>query len=636
MNRYEAELNEEQKKAVTAPLGPILVIAGAGSGKTRTLTYRVAYLIEKGINPGRILLATFTNKAAREMLNRVDRLVNTDTSQIWGGTFHHLCHKILRNHAKTIGFEQNFTIIDREDSIQLLTECIEELNLKRANKLFPSPEALLEVFSLAVNKVKPIWKTLEESFSHFAIFIDEITKLEHFYRERKKNLLVLDYDDLLFYTVKLFQEKENILKFYQSYFEYILVDEYQDTSRIQADFIDMLGQSSQRVMVVGDDAQSIYSWRGAEIDNMLNFPKRYPSTVVINIKTNYRSTPEILALANAAIEGNQFQFPKELRAARKSLQAIKPQLLLCPSTAVQSQVIAEYIEDFRKQGIEAKEIAILYRAHFHALEMQLELTRRKIPFEITSGIRFFEQAHIKDICAFLRFLINPYDETAFKRIVKMFNGIGPKTLSQLWAEYLASSGSIEKLRPPKAAEKSWMSWLDIHKELSSPEYAHQPSKQLERILYGVYADHLKMLYECYQRRLEDIEELINFASSYDSTEDFLAQVSLLTGLDTVQEQRGGVRLSTIHQAKGLEWKVVFIIMLCEGLFPSNYSLNHPTLLEEERRLFYVAATRAKDRLFLCYPAMRPFNNRQTTYSPSRFLEELPNHLIIKTKLDRYP
>ncbi|QSR89096.1 ATP-dependent helicase [Methylacidiphilum caldifontis] len=632
---YEIELNEEQKKAVTAPLGPILVIAGAGSGKTRTLTYRVAYLIEKGIKPERIILATFTNKAAKEMLSRVERLVKADTTRIWGGTFHHLCNKILRYHANEIGFGQNFTIIDREDSIHLLADCINQLNLKNSSKFFPSPEALIEVFSLSINKAKPVWRIIEESFSHFSVFCEEISKLQSFYIERKRKSLIFDYDDLLFYTVKLFQEKEKILKFYQCYFEYILVDEYQDTSRIQAEFIDLIGKSHQRVMAVGDDAQSIYSWRGAEIENMLSFPKRYPASLIINIKTNYRCTPEILALANAAIEGNRFQFPKELKAARQSLQKAKPELLLCSSAIVQSQAIAEIIQDFRDQGIDPKEIAILYRAHFHAIEIQLELTHRKIPFEITSGIRFFEQAHIKDICSFLRFFVNPYDETAFKRIVKMFAGIGPKTVSKLWDQYLSSTTSLEKLSPPKAAEQPWMNWLDIHKALAFPELANKPSKQLEKILYGFYSEYLKVLYEGYQRRLEDIEGLISFAADFNSTEDFLSQISLLTGVDTAHEEKNGVRLSTIHQAKGLEWKVVFIIMLCEGLFPSNYSLNYPHLLEEERRLFYVAATRAKDRLFLCYPARRSFNNRQLSCLPSRFLEELPQQLVVKTKVQKF-
>ncbi|WP_244228455.1 ATP-dependent helicase [Methylacidiphilum sp. Yel] len=629
---YESELNEEQRKAVTAPLGPILVIAGAGSGKTRTLTYRVSYLIEKQIKPDHILLATFTNKAAREMLHRVDRLVRTDTSKIWGGTFHHLCNRFLRNHATAIGFEQNFTILDREDSLSLLSECIQELNIKHSGKLFPSPEALLEIFSLSVNKVKPLWKIIEEAFPHFSTYAEDISKLQKLFNERKKKSQLVDYDDLLSYTVKLFQENEKICRFYQSYFEYILVDEYQDTSRIQAEFIDMLAQRFHQVMAVGDDAQSIYSWRGAEIENILTFPKKYPSALVVNIKTNYRSTPEILALANAAIAGNQFQFPKELKAIRNSLKESKPLLLSCSTASTQSMEIANHIEKFKAQGINYNEIAILYRAHFHALEIQLELTRRKIPFEITSGIRFFEQAHIKDICAFLRFYINPYDETAFKRIVKMFPGVGQKTVSKLWEEYITITGSIEKLSPPKVSSKAWKNWLDLQKMLASKEYENNPSKQLEAVLNGVYMEHLKVLYDSYQRRLEDIEGLISFASNYDATEDFLSQVSLLTGVDTAQEEKNGVRLSTIHQAKGLEWKIVFLIMLCDGLFPSNYSLKHAALLEEERRLFYVAATRAKDQLFLCYPCSRSFNYRETLYLPSRFVEEIPKNLLVEVKL----
>ncbi|MGV3532819.1 MAG: ATP-dependent helicase, partial [Chthoniobacteraceae bacterium] len=429
---FAAELNAQQCAAVTAEPGPALVIAGAGSGKTRTLTYRVAYLLEKGTQPHNILLLTFTNKAAREMLDRVSALVSSDLTGLWGGTFHSVGNRILRRHPQAAGFAPGFSIMDREDQQDLLDSVIPAIGINPKEKRFPKGEVLADVFSYSLNTGKSIDDVLVEKYPHFLAFSEQIEEARKQYEARKKSANSLDFDDLLEKTLRLLQNEKAIAERYQRQFQFVLVDEYQDTNHLQADFIDILAAQHRNVMVVGDDAQAIYSWRGADFRNILEFPKRYPNAKFYKIETNYRSIPEILDVANAAISANVNQFEKELVSSRQS--GVKPGIVPLEDANQQALFIAQRILELRDEGTDLNHIAVLYRAHYHSMELQMELTRHGIPFQITSGLRFFEQAHIKDIAAFLKWVVNPRDEVAFKRMVRLLPGIGPRSAEQLWAE----------------------------------------------------------------------------------------------------------------------------------------------------------------------------------------------------------
>src|SRR6266576_1852195 len=433
---YAAEFNEQQFAAVTAAPGPLLVIAGAGSGKTRTLTYRVAYLLENGIDPRNILLLTFTNKAARQMLDRVANLLPVDASGLWGGTFHSIGNRMLRRHGSALGYSSAFTIMDREDQKDLIDTVVAAAGINPKEVRFPKGDVLAEIFSFVINTETPIDALLSEKFPYFLPLLEQIKDVQARYERKKKATNSLDFDDLLEKTLRMLIEHEHIARFYRRQFQFILVDEYQDTNKIQADFIDTLAAEHKNVMVVGDDAQSIYSWRGANFQNILEFPKRYPNAQLFKIELNYRSVPEILEVANSAIAANIQQFKKNLSATRDS-NALKPALVALNDGGEQAQFIAQRVLELRDEGVELDEIAILYRAHYHAVELQLELARRGIPYQITSGVRFFEQAHIKDVTSFIRFVANPRDEVAFNRMVKLLPGIGNRTAENLWQTWAA-------------------------------------------------------------------------------------------------------------------------------------------------------------------------------------------------------
>src|SRR6202795_51952 len=448
---YAAELNEQQLAAVTAPPGPLLVIAGAGSGKTRTLTYRVAYLLENGIDPRNILLLTFTNKAARQMLDRVTNLLPVDASGLWGGTFHSIGNRMLRRHGSALGYSSGFTIMDREDQKDLINSVVASAKIDPKEIRFPKGDVLAEIFSFVVNTEKPLEELLAEKFPYFLPLLDKIKDVQARYDRKKKAINSMDFDDLLEKTLSMLQQHEGIAAFYRRQFQFILVDEYQDTNKIQAYLIDTLAIDHKNVMVVGDDAQSIYSWRGANFKNILEFPKRYPDARVFKIEMNYRSVPEILEVANAAIAANVEQFRKNLAPTRDS-NAVRPAVVALDDGSEQAQLVAQRILELRDENVDLNDVAVLYRAHYHAVELQLELSRRGIPYQITSGIRFFEQAHIKDVTSFLRFVANPRDEVAFKRMVKLLPGIGNRSADNLWNAWDKSIGTVAAVadRGPEA------------------------------------------------------------------------------------------------------------------------------------------------------------------------------------------
>ena len=645
---YEAELNDAQRAAVTALPGPALVIAGAGSGKTRTLTYRVAYLLEQGVPADRILLLTFTNKAAKEMMGRVTDLIGQDLSELWGGTFHSIGHRVLRRHAETLGFNRSFTIQDREDAKGLVNACIAEAEIDVKATRFPKPDVVGDIGSLALNKQQSVREVIEERYPWFEPLAAQIEDVLTRYTARKQAQGLMDFDDLLVLWLKLLKEHEDVRELYQKRFQFVLVDEYQDTNQLQAELIDLLGERYKNVMVVGDDSQSIYSWRGANYENIIEFPKRYPKAQVYKIETNYRSTPEILQLANAAIAANTRQFAKELAASRGPGE--KPVLAVCSAADEQAAFVAQRALELREEGIELNDMAVLYRSHFHALEMQLELTRRNIPFSITSGIRFFEQAHIKDVTSYLKWLANPRDEQAFKRLALMLPGVGGKTALKLWDQFLTAHTDTTPMAEtlqrcaavPKKAKVPWAQFSATVSQLESEPVVGDAGKMIELIVEAGYDAYVEANYDKAPQRLDDIEQLGVFARQYETLETFLAELALLTNVeaeqDRAEEDDEKIRLSTIHQAKGLEFKVVFVVMLCDGMFPSNRSLDSLDGEEEERRLFYVAITRAQDELYLSYPMIRTVaggSSDDMIQQPSRFLNELPGDLADEWKLSNF-
>src|SRR5438094_1222277 len=520
---YAAELNEQQLAAVTAPPGPLLVIAGAGSGKTRTLTYRVAYLLENGIDPRNVLLLTFTNKAAREMLNRVANLLPMDASGIWGGTFHSVGNRILRRHGSALGYSSGFTIMDRDDQKDLIDVVIASAGIDPKEIRFPKGDVLTEIFSFVVNTEKPLAELLAEKFPYFVPLLDKIKDVHARYEKKKKATNSMDFDDLLEKTLSMLQQHQRIAEFYRRQFQFILVDEYQDTNKIQADLVDLLAGDHRNVMVVGDDAQSIYSWRGANFQNILEFPKRYPDAQVFKIEMNYRSVPEILDVANAAIAANVQQFRKHLSATRES-RTLKPALVALNDGAEQAQFVGQRVLELRDEGVDLNDIAVLYRAHYHAIELQLELSRRGIPYQITSGIRFFEQAHIKDVTAFVRVVVNPRDEVAFKRMVKLLPGIGNRTAENLWRSWessLTERGEIsswsERLLSMPVSAKSKKAWEQLTHTLDEIAPAGQPnppSEMITSIVEAIYDDYAKVNFTNYELRREDLNQLAAFARQF--------------------------------------------------------------------------------------------------------------------------
>ncbi len=668
---FAAELNAQQLEAVQAPPGPALVIAGAGSGKTRTLTYRVAYLMENGIRPEHILLLTFTNKAARVMCERVGALVTGDLMGLWGGTFHSIGNRILRRHPNEAGFAPGFSIMDREDSEEMLDGVIGTLGFDPKEKLFPKSAVLADVLSFQLNTGRKLDDVLVEKYPHFLEFAEQFAEVRKRYEARKKKANALDFDDLLEKTVSLLKNHEAIAQHYQRQFQFILVDEYQDTNHLQNDFIEMLAARHHNVMVVGDDAQSIYSWRGADFRNILEFPKRHPGAKIYKIETNYRSVPEVLEVANAVIERNEHQFEKHLVASRAA-SGMRPALVPLADSGQQAQFVAQRILELHEEGTKLEEMAVLYRAHFHSMELQMELTRRGVPFEITSGLRFFEQAHIKDVSAFLKWTVNPRDEVAFKRMVRLLPGVGPRSADALWDAALRALDDVGvpappapapmamtdeeeptqalpethanpweglpsiksllmPLKVPAKAQAAWQQCVFTLDELAPGGRLVPPSQMIHSVMEAIYDDYARAKFPNYDLRREDLNTLANFSRQYESTQAFLDQLALLTTMDSnaaSNDEQDRVTLSSVHQAKGLEWKVVFVIWLADGKFPTGRSLENPEAIEEERRLFYVAVTRAMDELYLSYPCMS-FNSGygDPLQRPSRFLAEIPKKLI---------
>jgi DNA helicase-2/ATP-dependent DNA helicase PcrA len=556
--------------------------------------------------------------------------------------------------------------MDREDQKDLIDAVVISAGIDPKQIRFPKGDVLAEIFSFVVNTEKALEELLAEKFPYFLPLLNQIEDVRERYEKKKKATNSLDFDDLLQKTLSMFQQHERIADVYRRQFQFILVDEYQDTNKIQADLVDLLARDHRNVMVVGDDAQSIYSWRGANFQNILEFPKRYPDARVFKIEMNYRSVPEVLDVANAAIAANVQQFRKHLTAVRES-KALRPALVALNDGAEQAQFVAQRILELRDEGIDLNEIAVLYRAHYHAVELQLELSRRGIPYQITSGIRFFEQAHIKDVTAFLRFVANPRDEVAFKRMVKLLPGVGNRTAENLWLAWenslVAVAAAVDRdpgATSPEAgvndpsynaapgfsfgehfltmnvsakSKKSWEQLAHTLDEIAPGGQPVMPAEMVTSVVEAIYDDYAKVNFANYELRREDLNQLAIFARQFKDVHEFLSQLALISNVDAEAgvaqtSDKEAVNLSSVHQAKGLEFHTVFVIWLTDGMFPSNRSLDTRDALEEERRLFYVAITRARDELYLTYPQMRLSGGYGDVFQrPSRFLQEIPNDLV---------
>ena len=635
---FRAELNDEQFAAVTAEPGPLLVLAGAGSGKTRTLTYRVAYLLSQGVRPSEILLLTFTNKAAKEMLHRVQDLTGVEPGRFWGGTFHSIGHRALRLHGETIGLPRTFTILDAEESEGVLRDAVEATDKTFfKDKTHPRPGPLHAVLSMARNTQFSIEETIKRFFPQHDAIIERAPLFAKKYAEAKRTANVLDYDDLLEFWLELLRKSPETAEYFAHRFRHVLVDEYQDTNTLQSQIVDLIG-SHHRVMAVGDDAQCIYSWRGANFENILTFPDRHPGTAIHRIETNYRSTPQILAFANGVLEAQPKgrHFDKVLKAHRANSE--KPFLVEAMDGREQAQFIVKRIRGLLDEGCALADIGILYRAHFQALDIQLELSRLQIPYQITSGVRFFEQAHIRDLVALLRFVYNPSDTAAWNRIAVLLPKVGDKNAAKLHAAALDHARLLQKdfldvlgtddvaSKVPKDAKEEWPKFVASLVQVGEMMRTMKPHNAVDVAIEGWYGDYLKGAFANYVSRLDDLKSLIGFASRFEDMQEMLAQIMLLnseTSNRSADPDADALRLTTVHQAKGLEYAAVFLIGLADGMFPLRRTIETGDV-EEERRLFYVAVTRARDELYLCYPMLHEERDRaRILMKPSRFLDELP-------------
>lgn len=605
---YAKELNSSQLKAVKATDGPVLVIAGAGSGKTRTLVYRVAHLVESGIKPESILLLTFTRKSAEEMLRRASLILDYRCGKVSGGTFHSFANQVLRKHAGLLGLANNFVILDRTDAEDVINLIRTQGGFANKETRFPKKNTIADIISKAVNKSWSIRKVIEDEYPHFIENSQDIGRIALVYQKFKQARSILDYDDLLSYLYRLLSENADVRKKLSDKYRYIMIDEFQDTNKLQFRIGLLLASEHGNIMAVGDDAQSIYSFRGAHFKNILDFPKIFPDTRVIKLEENFRSRQPILDLTNRIIQNAQEKYAKHLFANREGGEM--PVLLEVRNENQQSRFIVQKVLELREQGIPLDEMAVLFRAGWHSNDLEIELARANIPFVKYGGFKFIETAHIKDVLAYLRVAYNSKDAISWLRILQLIEGVGPKSANDIIVGIVDGEGGIKYLTDKAFEAKKFYKPLKqlfnlLHK-LQSKSLA--PAEQIE-MLYDHYRPILEKKYDDYHKRLGDLDSLSRVAERYKGLEKFLTDLSLepidLTQTDTAEEglDKEKLILSTIHSAKGLEWNTVFIIFANDGFLPSSRSMGSTKDIEEERRLLYVAATRAKDNLYIIKPDM---------------------------------
>ncbi|OGH87764.1 MAG: hypothetical protein A3J93_05000 [Candidatus Magasanikbacteria bacterium RIFOXYC2_FULL_42_28] len=628
---YQKDLNPEQLAVVQNGDGFCLVLAGAGSGKTRAVTYRVAYLLEKGVRPENILLVTFTNKAADEMITRVQKLSGIVERLPWSGTFHHIANKILRQYAGVLGYQNNFTILDSDDSEQILKKLIKEF---KTEDKFPSAKVVNNLISFSRNAGEELASVVMEKSPQWAQMIKTITTVADAYTREKKATNVMDFDDLLINFLFLLQNS-SVQQKLATQFQYILVDEYQDTNRVQAAIINNLAVVHKNLLVVGDDAQSIYSFRAADIDNILKFEEAHPGAKVFKLEMNYRSGKDILDLANNVIANNLRQYKKALHPVSKI--GNKPKLKAHSTKEAEAEAVAREIKKHLDAGVSPRQIAVLFRASHHSQPLELELMRADIPYEYRGGLRFFERAHIKDALAYLRLINNWADASAWTRVLLHEDGLGPVAVGKIvnLIQQMENIGELKNLGENlgEKARLGWSNFLRIWENLVS--VPKKPGEMLVALSDSPYREYLLNEHVDSDERIEDLEQMSEFAKKYSTLEEFLAETALHESFSRDRVNPGvaaGVNkndqiiLSTIHQAKGLEWEAVFVINLSAGAFPSERSMGERDGLEEERRLFYVAITRAKKNLYLSYPE-ESGSWGGAMGGPSLFLDEVDAQLL---------
>ena len=602
---FKNSLNPSQLEAVVHMDGPLLVIAGAGSGKTRTIAYRVAYLIEKGISPYNILLLTFTKRAASEMLDRASSLLNRRCKEVEGGTFHSLAYKILRQYAPLLGFRRDFSVLDRQDMEDIVHSLLDELRLKEEKVRFPKKSTISNIISKASNLQKGIDQVLDLEYPHFAHLSERLKKLTRAYEEYKRKNHLMDYDDLLKFMLKLLEEFSDIRGILSDRFRYVLVDEYQDTNRIQAKIVQYLAYSHRNIMVVGDDAQSIYSFRGADYRNMADFIRVFPDAKIIKLEQNYRSTQPILNFTNALINQSKESFTKCLYTKRSNGRF--PKLIETHTEAEQAMAVCRDIRQYLSEGIPLREMAVLFRAAYHSFELEVELAKEGIPYVKYGGFKFLESAHIKDLLSYLRVVINVNDIMSWRRILNFLKQIGPVKSQKIIDWIKMDEQNIYQLDRWPEAKKGESGHL---KELSNTlnkirENMGNPQKAI-KIAFSYYMQFLEQRFDDYPKRKKELEQIISMASRYNNLKSFVEDLILSPPSSTADMdpdlRKDSLVLSTVHSAKGLEWSVVFIIWAMDGYFPSTKALLNEQEYEEERRLMYVACTRARDELRIYFPS----------------------------------
>ncbi len=627
-----AELNAEQGAAAAHGDGPLLIVAGAGTGKTRTLVYRVAHLISRGIRPERILLLTFTRRAAQEMLARAERLVGAMSGRVHGGTFHATGNRLLRAYGESAGLPKDFSIMDQGDAQDLMGLARSQLGYAQKAMRFPKKETLHYVYSRHVNTETPIDDILDTEYAQFSAYRQDFIRIFADYTARKAERNLVDYDDLLLFWALMLENAPELRERIAGMYDHLLVDEYQDTNHLQARILRGMCHTHTNITVVGDDAQSIYSFRGASFRNILDFPRQLPGTTIVALEQNYRSTQFILDATNTLISRARERYTKSLWTKRGGGEM--PWLVTARDEQQQTRFVVDRILELHEEGTPLREIAVLFRAGYMSADLEIELTNRKIPFEKWGGLKFLEAAHVKDVLAFLRILENPRDEVSWYRLLMLLPGIGDVTARgaiQTLLEHAWQSDALRRFVPPRRAQAAHEALSAMLEELRRPRSDEEALGATEEIsaIRRMYDDILRERYDRPEPRLLDLDQLESIASGYPSRAAFLSAIALEPPQATQDLAGGSERqedclvLSTAHSAKGKEWDAVFLIWAVDGWFPSSRALRDDEETEEERRLMYVAMTRARNHLAVVYPLQAYSSRGGAEYSfdqLSRFID----------------
>ena len=634
------KLNDQQRAAAIFGNDPLLIIAGAGTGKTNTLAHRVAHLISTGVDPGRILLLTFTRRAAAEMLKRVEsigsassvRLAGSPLSRLWGGTFHSMANRLLRVHSQALGLGESFTVIDRSDAEDLLNVVRSDLALDKGEVRFPRKGTCLAIYSRCVNAREPVEEVLRKQFPWCGEYPEQLKTLFKAYVERKQEQNVLDYDDLLLYWFHLMQD-DNLAEEVRQRFDAVLVDEYQDTNSLQASILQRLCPAGRGLTVVGDDAQAIYSFRAATVENILDFQKTFPAATVLKLQQNYRSVQPILDATNAVIALCPRRYAKDLFSAR--VKGEKPKLVTLVDEDQQTDYVIREVLQHLEAGIPLKKQAVLFRAAHHSDALEVELTRRNIPFVKFGGLKFLEAAHVKDVLSILRLAENPRDEISAFRVLQLLDGVGPAHAKRAIVDLASHRYDLKCWRtfsPPPAAGEHWSALVELLLKIA-PNALPLPEQVGE--VKGFYLPILEKRYDQAHVRRRDLDQLEQIASNFRTRSAMLSDLTLdppastqdLAGPPLLEEDY--LILSTIHSAKGCEWDAVYVLHAADGNIPSDMACGSDEEIEEERRLFYVALTRAKDFLTVCFP-LRYYRKKHSTgdqHSYAQLTRFLPESII---------